>query len=208
MRPVKEVLYPSCSVCVFTLGYPSGLPIWPAPFPCAMAPTVKATKATATAAATFASTDSFIFPHSLILPPPIESVQSSPSEGFASCFDSQQPNGCLLSPHGPRLHRLMKVAMRNNSLRPIIFDDLRRSDCREKNSGHEDQKVSHACMTAGWLSGKDQRSSLNATVASGGKWMTIECSRPIHSRFSLWTPPKFPTLLPPYVSASVLMISR
>src|SRR3954447_22039808 len=135
MRPVKEVLYPSCSVCVFTLGYPSGLPIWAAPFPCAMAPTVKATKATATAAATFASTDSFIFPHSLILPPPIESVQSSPSEGFASCFDSQQPNGCLLSPHGPRLHRLMKVAMRNNSLRPIIFDDLRRSDCREKKFG-------------------------------------------------------------------------
>ena len=32
-------------------------------------------------------------------------------------------------------------------------------------------------------------SSLNATVASGGRWIRIECWRPIHSRSSLCTPP-------------------
>ncbi len=32
-------------------------------------------------------------------------------------------------------------------------------------------------------------SNLNATVASGGRWIKIECSRPIHCRSSLRTPP-------------------
>src|SRR6266480_5975380 len=32
-------------------------------------------------------------------------------------------------------------------------------------------------------------SSLNATVARGGRWIKIECSRPIHCRSSLRTPP-------------------
>ena len=49
--------------------------------------------------------------------------------------------------------------------------------------------------TAAWRSG-DLLSSLNASVASGGNWIRIECSRPIHSRASLCMPPKFPTLLP------------
>src|SRR5258705_7442108 len=52
------------------------------------------------------------------------------------------------------------------------------------------------------------RSNLNATVANGGNWIRIEWSRAIHCRSSLRTPPRLPTLLPPYVSASVLMISR
>jgi hypothetical protein len=40
-------------------------------------------------------------------------------------------------------------------------------------------------------------SNLNATVASGGKLIRIECSRPIHVEFSLFLPPRLPTLLPP-----------
>ena len=39
--------------------------------------------------------------------------------------------------------------------------------------------------------------SLKATVASGGKWIRIDCSRPIQGTSWVWTPPKFPTLLPP-----------
>jgi hypothetical protein len=33
------------------------------------------------------------------------------------------------------------------------------------------------------------RSNLNATVASGGKWIRIECSRAIQATFSLCAPP-------------------
>jgi hypothetical protein len=54
----------------------------------------------------------------------------------------------------------------------------------------------------------DHFSSLNATVASGGKCIRIDCSRPIQGTAWVGIPPKFPTLLPPYVSASVLISSR
>jgi len=63
-----------------------------------MAPTVKATKAAAIAAATFASTDSFIFSPILDFAPPIKPVSISRSEGFVRWFDLQQPNGRLFIP--------------------------------------------------------------------------------------------------------------
>jgi len=67
VRPGKEPLYPCSFMCLFTPGllagpYPSDPSVWPAPFPRAIAPMVKPTKAAAIAAATFASTDNFICP--------------------------------------------------------------------------------------------------------------------------------------------------
>jgi hypothetical protein len=45
------------------------------------------------------------------------------------------------------------------------------------------QRVKHLANPANHLS------SLNATVARGGRWIRIECWRPIHWRSSLCTPP-------------------
>ena len=52
------------------------------------------------------------------------------------------------------------------------------------------------------------RSSLKARVASGGTSIINECVRPCHSASAARRPPMLPILLPPYVSPSVLMISR
>jgi len=49
----------------------------------------------------------------------------------------------------------------------------------------------------GWKPMPPYLSSLKATVASGGRFIRMECSRPIHAVFSLSLPPRFPTLLPP-----------
>src|SRR5208282_788593 len=48
----------------------------------------------------------------------------------------------------------------------------------------------------------------NQITASGGIWIAIECENPRHGIAAASTPPRLPTLDPPYAAASVLRISR
>src|SRR5262245_37137928 len=51
-------------------------------------------------------------------------------------------------------------------------------------------------------------SGLNATTASGGRVISSRWCRPCHGRARAFTPPRFPTPLPPYSVASEFRISR
>src|SRR5437660_1219535 len=91
-------------------------------------------------------------------------------------------------------------------LMPLISKVRAQSDATSRSSLEEERKLARVAALNCWRShakharwnnktrGRDARatnyrSNLNATVASGGKWIRIECSRAIHATFSLCAPP-------------------